>query len=327
MDGVNTYRYLTDKFNAEHKDVQINLIIEDGKCDGKDAASAAQKLITIDRVQAILWWSCSSETLAAGRIAQQNWIVLVDSVSSAPAISDVWNYIFKYINDNYAGKTLSDYAFKALKSAVLVYDDTDYGVALADVVRKNYQWTIVDEIKVPIDEKDLSLVAKQIKQSNAEGIIVIDQDDTHAIAKIKAFDKEGLLTSYAGKIFGAYFYSSATFLTAVGDLVEWDMQVDVPLIDHLWDKAKQFVNLFEQHYSVKLVASFVVFQWEAMNVILDAINAGNYDSLSIQKYLHAIDETHQRDGLFGKYYFNGSDAVGIHYVIQKIENKTSVIVQ
>ena len=57
MDGVNTYRYLTDKFNAEHKDVQINLIIEDGKCDGKDAASAAQKLITIDRVQAILWWS------------------------------------------------------------------------------------------------------------------------------------------------------------------------------------------------------------------------------------------------------------------------------
>jgi ABC-type branched-subunit amino acid transport system substrate-binding protein len=77
--------------------------------------------------------------LAAGKLAQQHGIVLMDSVASAPAISNIGDFVFKYINDNYAGKTLSKYASKTLKSIVLVYDDTDYGVALANVIRKNYQ--------------------------------------------------------------------------------------------------------------------------------------------------------------------------------------------
>lgn len=326
MDGVNTYKYLTDKFNVENKDIQIQLIIEDGKCSGKDATSAAQKLIQVDKVVAILWWSCSAETMAAGKIAQENGVVLVDSVASDPAISDIGDYVFKYINDTYAGKKLADFASKNFKTINLVFDNNDYGVALANVIKSYYAGKIISEYKVAVEEKDLSILAKKIAQNPADGMIIIDQDDTHAIAKIKAFDREWLLGKYKWKILSAYFYSASSVLDAVGDKIEWAMQVDVPLVDNLWNKAQVFVDAFQQKYPIKVVASYIVFQWEAMKVIFDAIKAWKYDSISIQKYLQAIDRNNQRNWLFGNYYFSGSDAVWIKYVIQKVENRVPVII-
>ena len=53
-DAVHAYSFITDKWNKEHPELQIQLVIEDGKCDGKDAASAAQKLISVDNVQVIV---------------------------------------------------------------------------------------------------------------------------------------------------------------------------------------------------------------------------------------------------------------------------------
>ena len=53
-DAVHTYTTVVDAFNKKNKDLQVQLVFEDGKCDGKDATSAAQKLITVDGVQAIV---------------------------------------------------------------------------------------------------------------------------------------------------------------------------------------------------------------------------------------------------------------------------------
>jgi len=44
---------------------QIKLVVEDGRCNGKDATAAVQKLINIDKVAVIAGGACSSETLAA----------------------------------------------------------------------------------------------------------------------------------------------------------------------------------------------------------------------------------------------------------------------
>ncbi|MDP6562065.1 MAG: ABC transporter substrate-binding protein, partial [Candidatus Peribacteraceae bacterium] len=48
----------------------IELITEDGRCTGTDAASAAQKLVNVDKVVAIIGGQCSGETLAAAPIVE-----------------------------------------------------------------------------------------------------------------------------------------------------------------------------------------------------------------------------------------------------------------
>ena len=72
----------------------IELIMEDGKCDGATAARAAQKLISIDKVKIILGGHCSTETLAIAPLAERNKVLLLASTSSSPAISGAGEYIF-----------------------------------------------------------------------------------------------------------------------------------------------------------------------------------------------------------------------------------------
>ena len=48
----------------------IEVIYEDGKCNGMDATTAAQKLINVDNVDIILGGTCSGETLAIAPLAE-----------------------------------------------------------------------------------------------------------------------------------------------------------------------------------------------------------------------------------------------------------------
>ena len=66
---------------------KIELIIEDGKCDGTGGASAAQKLVNVDKVKVILGGFCSSESLAAVPIVESAKVALFSSGSSNPGLT------------------------------------------------------------------------------------------------------------------------------------------------------------------------------------------------------------------------------------------------
>ncbi|MDR3169589.1 MAG: ABC transporter substrate-binding protein [Candidatus Peribacteria bacterium] len=83
------YTYVVDEFNASQNNINIELVIEDGACDGKSSTSAAQKLVSIDKVQAIVGGFCSAETVAGGKIAQQAGVVMLSPVSDATEISNI----------------------------------------------------------------------------------------------------------------------------------------------------------------------------------------------------------------------------------------------
>jgi branched-chain amino acid transport system substrate-binding protein len=125
-DAVNAYRYIADQFNASQSGLHIELVIEDGKCEGRAATSAVQKLIDIDQVKVIVGGTCSSETVAAGKIAQQYGIPMVSPVSSSPEVSTIGEYIFRFFNDNDVTKILAQYLETLhIEKVVLVAEQSD----------------------------------------------------------------------------------------------------------------------------------------------------------------------------------------------------------
>ena len=66
---------------------QISVIYEDGKCDGTASASAAQKLVNVDKVKVIIGGFCSGETLGAAPIAEQNKVILISPSSTSGSSS------------------------------------------------------------------------------------------------------------------------------------------------------------------------------------------------------------------------------------------------
>lgn len=114
----------------------LQVIYEDGKCNGKDAANAANKLINVDKVPVILGGACSGETMSFASAAEAAKTVVFSYCSSAPAISDAGDYIFRdYPSDLYQGSFAADYIFNTLKKKTLavLYVKSDWGSGIKGV--------------------------------------------------------------------------------------------------------------------------------------------------------------------------------------------------
>jgi len=54
---------------------------------------------------------------------------------------------------------------------------------------------------------------------------------------------------------------------------------------------------------------------ESLQLILDAISDVGYDGDAIASYIADITSDDQRSGIFGDYYFDGSDAQALSFVV------------
>lgn len=118
----------------------LELVVEDGKCEGTATASAAQKLIQVDRVQYILGGHCSTETLTLAPIAERNKVVVLASISSSPLITTAGRYIFRTSpistqqSDLFARYLASQQKFKL----ALLYEDTSYVGPIASDLKNKF---------------------------------------------------------------------------------------------------------------------------------------------------------------------------------------------
>ena len=329
QDFLDVFIQSVDEFNSANKSLKVDLVIEDWKCSWKDGASAIQKLINVDKVNVILWWLCSSETMSAGKIAQQMKMTLLTAWSSAPDISNIWDYIFRFRNDTSSAIKLWWYVSKTLNNIALITEDTDYAQALSSKFKESYKWNIVIDEKYATDEKDFDILSKKImnKKSELDWVVFIPQSDTSTISAIKSFDKNWALAYFSGKIVTAMAFSMDSVLKWVWDLTNWLIESNLGWMDIMWSKWNDFMTTYKQTHTVRTFDWFVLLWKEGIDLILDAIKAWNYDSESFKTYFQSIDKSHPRDGYRGEYYFDGTDAIGLKFVIQKIVNGKPVFME
>lgn len=172
------------------KGKNIELLIEDGKCAGKDAATAIQKLINVDKVNAVIGGLCSAETLAAAPIAEAAEMVMLSPSSTNPTIKNAGDFIFRNVPSD-AGQGVEAATFmneKGYKKIGVLSRNDEWGVALAEVfVNKAEELgiEIVAHEKVEPSATDAKTQITKIKNANpdavylpvfvAEGIIVLKQ--------------------------------------------------------------------------------------------------------------------------------------------------------
>ena len=112
---------------------KVKVIYEDGKCNSKDAAAAANKLINIDKVKYIIGGACSSETMGAAPLAEASKVLLFSPCSTAPAITDAGDYTFRIIpSDVYQAQYAAEFAYNTLgkKKVAVIACLSDWCVGL-----------------------------------------------------------------------------------------------------------------------------------------------------------------------------------------------------
>jgi branched-chain amino acid transport system substrate-binding protein len=247
------------------KPVEVVKIDDQGK--EEEAATATNRLITQNKVVAILGEVASKRSKAMAPIAQQHKIPMVSPSSTNPEVTKIGDYIFRVcFIDPFQGAVMAKFAFdnlKAKKVAVLRDVGEDYSVGLADAFVETFK--------------------------KLGGTIVVDESYTGTDMDFKA-----QLTSIRGKKPDAIFVPG--YYTQVGLIARQarELGLKMPLMGgDGWDSPALFEiggkavegNYISNHYSPddtsEVVKSFIARFKEAYGTIPDGLAAQGYDAAGV----------------------------------------------
>lgn len=159
---------------------QIELVKVDNKSEEAEAANAASKLATRDKVVAILGPATTGNTKGAVPVATQNKVPLISASATADDVTvdsngKVREYIFKTcFSDSFQGVIMANFAYgdlNAKNAAVLIDNTSDYSKGLANSFKETYGklgGSVVTEEAYQQKEKDFKAVLTKIKGANPD---------------------------------------------------------------------------------------------------------------------------------------------------------------
>ena len=122
---------------------KIEGIRADSTCvDAAAATAAAERLVTSDKVNAIVGADCSGVTTAIlQNVAMSNGVVMISPSATSPALStlpDNGLFFRTAPSDARQGEIVAKMLIeKGLKKAAMTYTNNDYGKVIADSIKKN----------------------------------------------------------------------------------------------------------------------------------------------------------------------------------------------
>ena len=159
------------------KKVEVISLDDQGK--PEEAATAVTKLITQNKVIAVLGEVASSRSLAMAPIAQQNKIPMITPSSTNPKVTEQGDFIFRVcFIDPFQGTVMARFAsenLKAKKVAILRDVKNDYSVGLANYFTETFKKSggeIVLDQSYSAGDMDFKSQLTAIRTKNPEAIFV-----------------------------------------------------------------------------------------------------------------------------------------------------------
>ena len=297
------------------------LVFQDDRCNGRDAATAAKQLLSVEQVPYVLGYACSGAALAALPILERAKIPTIVVTASAAEISKAGEYIFRvFPSDQSAADVLvAHIAAKHRKLAVLS-DETPYCAAMlssARIAAQGSKLEIVAENVLPSESPDYRSALLKLRSANADAIFFNTQAEPGQLAAIKQMRELKIDLP----IYSAYWASSQAFLNVIGSGGDGIEVVDIPPLEGTLNNAGQslYREFVSEYGGMKSIATVFVTAIEAFRALDAAIRSGQ----DVKTYL----ATHEFEGVFGKWRFDKDGEIqGLKHVIERIENGKPVLI-
>ncbi len=295
----------------------LKVIYEDGRCNGKDAVTAAQKLINVDRVKIILGGTCSSETLGIAPVAEENKVILFSAFSSNPKITDAGDFIFRNCYSDFLGGKEAARMIKERKIA-LITENTDYSQGIREVLKKEFRKLggeiIANEIYEP-GEKDFKTHLIKIRKENPEAIFINPgtsaTDGGLIIKQIKELGINSVL-------YGNFLLGSQDTLEIAGDVMEGVVFFDAPGLRADNPKAVNFLKKYKENYPSPGSDYEIGARYDSVYIIAGSLEECGEDTRCIRDYLYDLEKY---EGVIGTYNFDeNGDVVGGRMAVKEIIN-------
>ncbi len=270
------------------KNRTIEIVYEDGKCNGKDATTAAQKLIQVDKVKVILGGVCSSETLAIAPIVEQNKVVLFSAFSSNPAITNSGDFVFRNAPSDSDVAKLDAQAImnKSYKKVAIVSEINDYAQGVLKIMKETLAFA---NVPVVLDESfksgttDFRDIVLKVKQSGAD-VVYINPGSSGKTAGL--FVKQLKETGVKIAIHGNFTLGTPDAFATAGTYLEGVIISDGAPNGQ---KLSSLLDAYQTQFGNKAANDFEFgAAYDRMKIVAQAIAAVGDDSEKIKQYLYQM---------------------------------------
>ena len=245
---------------------KIKLFTEDDQSKAGQPATIVRKLISQDKVIAILGEVASSKSLEAAPIAQENHVPMISPASTNPKVTQVGDYIFRVcFIDPFQGTVMAKFALsRGWKRVALLKDvKQDYSMGLAQFFKEyltSHGGEVVKDQNYSSGDKDFRAQLTSIKPSKPDAIFVPGYYTEVGLIARQA-QQLGLKVS----LLGGDGWDSEDLVKIGGKALESDF----------------FSNHFSTQDKSEVVQNFLKRYKEKFSMDADAMSALGYDSAMI----------------------------------------------
>ncbi|MBA4148919.1 MAG: ABC transporter substrate-binding protein [Verrucomicrobia bacterium] len=278
---------------------KLVLITQDDQSKAGEPATVVRKLISRDKVVAVLGEVASSRSLEAAPICQNAKIPMISPSSTNPKVTETGDYIFRVcFIDPFQGTVMANFATKTLKLknvAVLTDVKSDYSVGLAKFFKETFVQSggkIGSEASYSGGDRDFKAQLTTIKAANPEGIFIPGY-----------YTEVGLIAQQARQLgitvplFGGDGWESSKLVEIGGQAIEGAYFSTHYSPEQQTQQSVQFVEKYKAKYN-SLPDAMAALGYESALILADAIKrAGSTEGSKIRDALAA---TRDFEGVTGK---------------------------
>lgn len=291
----------------------LELIAEDGKCTGADAASAAQKLITVDQVDVIVGGQCSGETLAIAPIAESAEVVMVSPLSSSPDVTQAGDFVFRnYPNDALKTKAMAAYfEQEGWENVAIISENTDFSVGFrSSLVQDVGEDTFVFDELVEPNTKDFRTLITRLNDVDFD-VIVANAYPTVIAALLQQLREFGFEQPVISNDAG----DTIETISLAGDAAEGFMVIN---IENISADSSFGQKVSEYAIEPQMGLVYISLSYDAMGVLAEAIENVGTEGTAIRDYLYSLDGY---DGVIGTFSFDDNgDVEGLSYALKEVQD-------
>lgn len=269
---------------------QIELVVEDTQSKPGEASTVVKKLITRDKVVALIGEMTSSRSLEGAGVAQAFKIPMISPSGTNPAVTATGDQIFRAcFIDPFQGAVLATFArdqLKAHRAAILTSISSAYSTGLADVFRVQFPkagGTIVSDQKFAEGDKDFKAQLTAIKAANPD-VIFLPCYYTEAALVAKQARELGI----TAPLIGGDGWEAPELVQIGGAAIDGCYYSAHYSAESPDPKVQAFVKKYQARFGGRTPDGMAALGYDAANMLADAIRrAGSAEPAKIRDALAA----------------------------------------
>ncbi len=277
---------------------KLKLILEDDQSKQGEAGTVAKKLISRNKIVALLGEVASSKSLEMGPICQKAGVPMISPASTNPKVTESGDYVFRVcFIDPFQGTVMGKFAMSKGWKKVAVLTDTkqDYSVGLAQFFKEYFAkngGTIVSEQSYGSGDKDFKAQLTAIKPTAPDAIFASGY-----------YNETGLIATQArelgitGPLLGGDGWDSPSLVEVAGKAIEGSFFSNHFSNEDTSPRIQEWVKKFKDKNG-KIPDAMAALGYDSAMILADAIKrAGTTEGKALRD---AIAKTKDFDGITGK---------------------------